>query len=71
MRLSAKGDATPGGRDTGGGALLVALGAALFALLWLTEIVGDPTEGALFYTLIFAAPLLIASGLVLLPRARS
>jgi hypothetical protein len=35
-------------------------------LLWLTEVLGDPTDGFAFYTLIFGAPLLMAIGLVLL-----
>lgn len=50
---------------TNSSAALVALGGGLLGLLWLTEILGDPTDGLLFYTLIIGAPLPIAIGLVL------
>lgn len=49
----------------GDSAALMAVGAALVGLLWLSEVFGDPTDGLAFYALIFSAPLLIAVGLVL------
>ena len=64
-RLPARSDATSRTPRTPDSAVLVALGAALLGLLWLTEVLGDPTDGWLFYTLIFSAPLLVAIGLIL------
>src|SRR5687767_2789431 len=53
-------------RGADGSAVLLALGAGLVTLLWLIEVLGDPTDGFAFYALIFGAPLLMAIGLVLL-----
>ena len=48
-----------------GSAALLVLGAVALGLLWLIELTDDPTGGAAFYGLLFAAPLLIAVALVL------
>jgi hypothetical protein len=49
---------------------LLTVAAGLFGLLWLLEIAGDPTGGVGFFTLVFAAPLLAAIGLVIATSRR-
>jgi hypothetical protein len=41
------------------------VGTALFGLIWLIEIVGDPSGGFAFFMLILAAPLVAGIGLVI------
>jgi hypothetical protein len=51
-------------------AVLVAVAAVFLVMAWLTEIVGDPTEGAAFYTFAFGAPVLLGAGLVIAAARR-
>jgi hypothetical protein len=53
-------------RRVDGSAVLLMLGAAAAALLWLMELTNDPTDGFASFALVFGAPLLIAVGLVLI-----
>jgi hypothetical protein len=53
-----------------GSSVLLALAACFLAVVWLTEIVGDPTDGLAFYTLAFGAPVLLGSGLVIAASRR-
>jgi hypothetical protein len=50
--------------------ILLALAAGLFALLWLTEVAGDPTEGVAFYMLAFTTPLLVGIAMVIAASRR-
>jgi hypothetical protein len=56
---------TPRGPQADGSAVLLALGAGALTLLWLIELTDDPTDGVVFYLLVFGAPLLVGVALVL------
>lgn len=50
--------------------MLLAVAACFLAAVWLTEIMGDPTEGVAFYTFAFAAAILLGTGLVIAASRR-
>lgn len=53
-----------------GSSILLAVAACFLAVVWLTEIAGDPTDGVVFYTLAFGAAVLVGSGLVIAASRR-
>jgi hypothetical protein len=45
--------------------VILALAACFLAVVWLTEIAGDPSDGIVYYTFAFAAAFLLGIGLVI------
>jgi hypothetical protein len=50
--------------------VLLAVAACFIAVVWLTEIAGDPTDGIAFYTFGFGAAILLGIGLVVAASER-
>jgi hypothetical protein len=64
------GSEAPAQTRLNGSSLLVAVAACFVALVSLTEIAGDPTDGVAFYTFALAAALLVGISLVIAASRR-
>jgi hypothetical protein len=53
-----------------GSSVLLAIAVCFLLGAWLTEVVGDPTDGLAFYTFAFGAPVLLGIGLVIAASRR-
>lgn len=54
-----------GGGGLQGSSVLVAGAACALSLAWLTQIAGDPTDGVAFFSLAFAAPVMLGIALLI------
>lgn len=53
-----------------GSSVLLAVAACFLAVVWVTELAGDPTDGVVFYTFSFAAALLVGVALAIAAWSR-